>query len=154
MNRTFFTLTATLYRLIQRVIVLDISKLVVCDIGTKSDDVGTHPDATFRFITAEDVLRGAEDPELDLQPEMASRLASGVDICAGGFADGKLIGYTWIAFQGIEAEHNSGKDQNSGIAVSFNADSAFLYKGYTKRAYRKALADGIASGIASYLLAR
>lgn len=126
-----------IYRMIQRIMVLDISKLVVRDIGQQLDVASEHPDAVFRFLTFEEIQEGAKDPDLDLQPEMAQRLNAGLDKCAGGFVDGKLIGYLWIAFEGIEAEHNSGKHANSGIAVSFQADSAFIYKGYAKRAYRK-----------------
>ena len=128
---------ATIYRMIQRIMVLDISKLVVRDIGQQLDVASEHPDAVFRFLSFEEILEGAKDSDLDLQPEMAHRLNAGLDKCAGAIVDGQLIGYLWIAFEGIEAEHNSGKHANSGIAVSFKADSAFLYKGYAKRAYRK-----------------
>jgi GNAT superfamily N-acetyltransferase len=90
----------------------------------------------FRFLSAADVDSHAQDPLNDLSPAFADRLECGRDLCFAALDGDVLAAYVWLALGSIEADQNRGRQPESGVAMSFGADTAFVYKAYTRPEYR------------------
>ena len=119
--------TSLLYRVAQRTLLLDVTHLLV---STK--ELPFAPGQfDFRELTSEDIIRLAENSSLELDASMASRLDFGLDHCFGAFDGEDLAGYCWIARQNIEPENNRGAHPQTGVAISFASDTAFIYKAFT-----------------------
>ncbi len=124
-----------LYRAAQRVFVCDISQLMLLD-RVQLRAPAVEPQFTFRLLNAGEVARLAADRENELPVVFAERIQSGRDLCHAAFSGEHLAAYVWLAAQSIEAEHNSGRNRRSGVAVSFPADTVFVYKAFTRPEFR------------------
>lgn len=124
------------YRLAQRFMVLDVTELLVLERDRLSASVEVDSEATFQFLTADEVRRFAFNPSNDLDPALASRLVLGKDACFGALVGDRLAAYAWLAFGSIEAAHNRGSDIRSGVALSFPDHMAFVYKAFTHPDFR------------------
>ena len=126
----------TLYRMAQKLMVLDISKVVWVD--AKSVGPFEPPQGfTFRQLTAAEVGRYAgSDPALGLDLELADRTMSGRDFCFAALSGDRLAAYGWFALGSIEAYHNRGNHPGTGVAVSYAEDVAFMYNGFTHPDFR------------------
>jgi hypothetical protein len=78
----------------------------------------------------------AGDLQNELTSEFSCRLLAGRDRCYAALIRDRLAAYIWLASGSIEAEHNRGRTAASGVALSFPADAAFVYKAYTRNEYR------------------
>lgn len=87
-------------------------------------------DFCFRFLTAEELPGLAADPANELGVAFADRLRSGPDVCFAALSGLQLAAYAWFALGSIEAEHCG------GVALSFPADVAYTYKGFTRPEFR------------------
>lgn len=114
-----------LYRLLRRVLRLDVSHLLV----SERDIPFEAGRFEFRRLTSDDIVRYAKDPTKDLDATMASRLDFGLDFCFGAFDQSELVSYCWVALQNIEPEHNKGSE--AGTALAFDSDTAYVYKAFT-----------------------
>ena len=124
-------------RLLQRVILLDITHVMVADAEAAKAPHGQNLLDECRLLSAEEVRRFAADASNDIDPDLAQRLELGYDFCVGGITDGRLAGYCWLALDSVEAEHNrSNENPASGVAYSYPRDSAFRYKGFTHPDFR------------------
>jgi hypothetical protein len=130
------TLGPLAYRAARKVMTLDVTVLVW--LARQKLRLPGIDDASvaFQFLAPGDVRRHGRDEANGLVPEMGERIAAGNDFCFAAFCDGRLASYAWFALGSIEAEHNRGAEPNSGVAVSFPADVAFLYKGFTHPDFR------------------
>ncbi len=115
--------------------VCDISRLMVLD-RTRLQTPTVEPQFSFRLLSAGEVERLAADRENELSAALAERIHAGRDLCHAAFARQQLAAYVWLALGSIEAEHNSGRTRRSGVAVSFPADAAFVYKAFTRPEFR------------------
>lgn len=97
----------------------------------------------FRFLSPEEVERYAKDPTYLLDPSMAERIRDGRDLCYAALQGEKLAAFGWYALDSIEGEHAD------GVAVSYPADVAFMYFGFTHPDYRGARLHG--AGMANAL---
>jgi len=123
-------------RLLKQFMVFDVSHLMLQD--AREVSVPKHnADVECRFITADEVRVFAKDPNCDIDPSIAERLATGYDFCFGGILDGTLVSYCWLATHSIEKEHNKDTESSrAGIALSYPDAYAFRYKGFTHPDYR------------------
>ena len=97
----------------------------------------------FRFLSPEEVERYANDPTYLLDASMAERVRAGADLCYAALQGEKLAAFGWYALDSIEGEHAD------GISLSYPADVAFMYFGFTHPDYRGAPLHG--AGMANAL---
>ena len=121
-----------LYRLAKRVFLLDVTHLLVSKRGAPFESGQFE----FRELTSNDIVRYAKNPALDMDARMADRLDFGLDYCFGAFDQSELAGYCWFARQDVEPEHNQGDHPKTGVALSFECDTAFVYKAFTRPQWR------------------
>jgi hypothetical protein len=130
-------LARLLYRLLTRVVTLDVTWLMVLDRElAKTASNRCQGDVTSRLLTARDVETYSGHTDSELTPEIANRLRGGIDFCVGIFVEGELASYAWFALESIEAEQNRGAHPASGVGFMFPSHMAFMYKGYTLPAFR------------------
>ena len=114
---------------------MDVTKLLIKESsdGTFISPVG---DLECKFLTPEELIEASQDPALGIEPEMTTRIRSGLDECVAALDQGQVAGYLWVARQGIEAEHNCGNHPLTGVAASYQANTAFVYKVFSLASYR------------------
>lgn len=105
------------------------------------------PRFAFRFLRADEIRRYAGDPELKLTADLAARIEAGRDLCFAALDGNRLAAYGWYALDSIEGEHNF------GVAMSFPADAAYMYNGFTHPEYRGLRLHGRVMGLALKALA-
>jgi hypothetical protein len=91
----------------------------------------------FRFL-APDEVRNFAEPQNELTTKFANRVENGRDFCFAALSGDRLAGYAWYAIGSIKAEHNRGKNLNSGVAMSLPDGMAFMYKGFVHPKFRGA----------------
>ena len=120
------------YKLMQRLMVLDVTRLLWLD-GT--DPVEEHPVAkgcSIRFLSNQAVAQYSTEPECEFGASSLTRIASGRHFCCAAEDSKGLAAYLWLALESIEAEENRGKHPSSGVAISFHTDMAFVYQAFTR----------------------
>ena len=120
-------------RSLEKTIRLEVTALVCLDRRrANSPGPGGRLPAKFsgRFLTGDEIASFGADPSYDLPALFASRPAAGLDFCFGIFDRERLAAYTWYALRSVEGEHNV------GVAMSFPADMAYMYKAFTHPDYR------------------
>lgn len=123
-------------RALQRFMVLDITHVMIQD-AEKARPRTNADGVECRFIAAEEVREFGADASHDLDPSLSDRLEKGYDFCYGGIIDGRLASYCWFALDSIERKHNRASEAlASGLALSYPADHAFRYKGFTHPHFR------------------
>lgn len=121
---------------------LEVTHVVWLDAADVHQTPDAAPDFTFRFLTPEEVEQFAQDPATELS-DMIERARSGHDLCFAALAsDGRLAAYGWYALDCIEAEHCA------GVAMSYPADVAYMYKGLTLPDFRGKRLHGLIMGLA------
>ena len=126
---------AALYHAAGRAMVCDVTRLMVLE-RDQAREVPVDPRLQLRFLTPDEVRASAGDPASELAPEFAGRMATGLDRCFAALDGDRLLAYAWLATGSIEAEHNRGRRPASGVAVSFPADTAFVYNAFTRPSER------------------
>lgn len=122
------------YKLVQRCIVLDITHLMVLDL---CDLPSEHQNkADFHTLSHGEVSMFARNADLDLDPTIADRLHGDKDVCFAVMVAGELAGYYWLAFDSIEAIHNSAGTEETGVAMSYPTDRVFGYNAFVRPEYR------------------
>ena len=125
------------YRLLQRVLVLDITHVMVMDLRDIAVSQEADQSLEYRFLSPEEVREFAKDPSNELDANLATRLELGYDFCFAAIADGRLASYCWLALDSVETEHNRATaDPRCGVAMSYSENTAFRYKGFTHPAFR------------------
>ena len=84
----------------------------------------------FRFLTPSEVAVFALDPANDLDETMAERAVGGRDLCFAAVCEGRLANYSWYALDAIEPAHFC------GVGLSYPANMAYHYKGFTHPDFR------------------
>ncbi len=106
------------------------------------------PQFEFRFLKSDEVAKFAAEQANDLDAAMLERAATGRDLCFAALTGDRLAAYGWYALKEIEAEHNF------GVAMSFPANVAYMYKGFTHPEFRGARLHGLGMGLALKNLAQ
>ena len=142
--------SSILYRVAKRAFLLDVTQLLVAENAIPFDS----GDFDFRQLTSDNIARHARDSVLDLDTGMAKRLDFGLDYCFGVFEQSELVGYCWIATKNIEPKHNQGHHPKTGVALSFDSDTGYVYKAFTHPQWRGQKVLPRLLGFASQELAR
>lgn len=98
------------------------------------------PQFEFRFLTAEEVAKYAEDPAYYIEPVMANRVRDGREVCFAALAGDRLAAFGFYALNYIEPQHAS------GVAMSFPPQVAFMTYGLTHPDFRGARLHGLIMG--------
>lgn len=125
----------------RRLVKLRVSEVVWLDVADVSDSLRGDPEFEFRFLSAEEVARFAADPATELS-EMVERARSPYDLCFAALCGDRLAAYGWYALRGIEPEHCA------GVAMSYPAEVAYMYKGLTLPDFRGKRLHGLIMGLA------
>ena len=129
------TVQLVAYRLAQRLMVLDITHLMILD----ANDVvvpAVGDDLTFDFLTPDAVRSLSQDGTNGLDTALADRMSIQGDCCFAAFAKNRLAGYAWFAFDRVEQECNRGELLLTGVGMSFPESMCFQYKGFVRREFR------------------
>ena len=122
---------------LKRVMVFDVTHLMVSDLNKVTNPVEVELDIECRFLEPGEVGRFAQDASNDIEPSIVNRLTTEYDYCYAGLVDGELATYCWFALDSVEAEHNSGSDSPlAGVGLSYPDDYCFRYKGFTHPKFR------------------
>ncbi|MBX3436165.1 MAG: GNAT family N-acetyltransferase [Planctomycetaceae bacterium] len=145
-TRTAFGGRAAAESIVDRVGKLIIGLQVVEVVWLESAQLASlqRPDSrfTFRFLTADEVRAYSRNPELKLAPELSERIEAGRDLCFAALEGDRLAAYGWYALDCIEGAHNF------GVPMSFPADVAYMYNGFTHPSYRGLRLHGLVMGLA------
>jgi hypothetical protein len=95
------------------------------------------PQYDFRFLTADEVIRYAQDPVYYIEPVMADRVRDGREVCFAALAGDRLAAFGFYALHYVEPQHAS------GVAMSFPANVAFMTYGLTHPDFRGARLHGL-----------
>ncbi len=121
---------------------LQVVEVVWLESSQVGDLSGEDPRFEFRFLRADEVRRFAENSDLKLSSELAARIEAGRDMCFAALEGERLAAYGWYALDCIEGEHNF------GVPMSFPADAAYMYNGFTHPDYRGLRLHGRVMGLA------
>lgn len=129
-------------RLGKRLVGLDVAHLIWLPRGAMKIALESDDSLDWRFLTAEEVGRFAEDTSLELDDEMARRAAGRYDFGFAALDGGRLAAYGWYALGAIEAEHAG------GVAMAYPENVAYMYKGFTHPDYRGRRLHALGMGLA------
>lgn len=102
-------------------------------------DVPRPAGVAIELLSQADVLAHCLDPELDLRAETVRAAYARGDLCVGALNDGRLVGYSWLAFGPLP--------HLDGVWVRFGASTAWTYKSLVRASHR---GRGIAAGLYVY----
>jgi len=121
------------YRVAQRLVKLRINELMSRPMaGLETLDLRpTIEGLEFRALTPAEVRAFATDRTYELNDAMANRLEAGHDWCFAALAGKRLVNYSWYALGSIESLH-------CHVALSFPANTVYLYKAFTHPDFRGA----------------
>ncbi len=144
----FALVHAVLYRFAQRLMTLDVTRVLLLDQQAIKIPKQIDSETRFDFLTAEEVCRFSEDPHSELHASHADRLAGGRDFCFAAISENRLAAYAWFALDSVSAEGNRGRQENTGVAVAFPQNTAFMYHGFTHPDFRGQGLYGQINGLA------
>ena len=137
--RQFGTISAlhfALYRVCQRVMVLDVEHLMLRDASGREHQPSRLPNVSVRSLIADEVQVFAENSETDLSCDMVKRVELENNYCFAAIHENALAGYAWFALESIPPEHNRGSHPATGVGLSFPPHMAYMYKGFILPTYR------------------
>lgn len=135
-------LQLVLDRIGRRLLNASVTQVVRLEARSLNDQLHRDPAFEFRFLSAVEVREFAIDPANELEPAFVSRAAAGHDLCFAAVSGNRLAAYGWYALGSIEAEHGG------GLAMSFPANMAYMYKGFTHPDFRGQRLHGLIMGLA------
>jgi hypothetical protein len=124
-----------------------VTKTVHLEAKNIVDRLEPDPEFTFRFLSADEVRAFASDPRNELGTAFISRAEAGHDLCFAALYGDRLAAYGWYALGSIEAQHGG------GLAMSFPANMAYMYKCFTHPDFRGKRLNGLVMGLALQELA-
>jgi len=160
--RPFDLMLKRLYKMVSKVIPLDITHVLALELGrtTTSEHGGSHHDrlskstrtinnknAVCRVLSAEQLSKWVSYDDNDLNLHAVQAVDQQSIVCIGAFIDDELAGYTFFCSSPVKPENNSGGQKFNGIGLTFPHHVRYLYKAYVVAAYR---GRGVATAILSY----
>ena len=121
-------LTYSAYRVVQRLIVLDIQHLMRLDFVDVIEPAGKS--ICIQRLTNTELQEIVHEDDNDLDSATLDRITVANDYCFGAISDGEIVGYAWFAANSIPAEHNHGNHPASGVGLEFPGNVAFMYKAF------------------------
>ncbi len=107
----------------------------------------SDPQFTFRYLTADEVEKFAEDPSYYIDPSLADGVRSGNEVCFAALAGDRLAAFGCYTLGFVRPE------QCAGAALSFPSDVAYMSYGFTHPDFRGARLHGLNMGLALQQLA-
>jgi hypothetical protein len=136
------TLHYLLARSCEKLLKLEVSKLIVLNAADLPPAIPLDPEFTFRFLTPGEVAQFAVDPRNQLDPAFADRASGNFDFCFAALHHAQptenesktnkcqLASYSWYALNSIEGRHHV------GVPMSLPADMAYMYNAFTQPEFR------------------
>jgi hypothetical protein len=84
---------------------------------------------TVRVVLADELLKAADDPDLDLSPDFVRDALARGDMAFGAFEDGRLVGYTWRTF--------TAAPDRDGLWARVSPPCQYSYKAFTRPSHRR-----------------
>jgi RimJ/RimL family protein N-acetyltransferase len=134
-------------RIAQRLMTFEVVHVVWLELDRMRPELNPDPEFTFRFLTPEEVLTYSDDPANQLDPLFADRAADGHDLCFAALSGERLAAYGWYALESIE------EGPCCNVDISYPADVAYMYNGFTSPDFRGKRLHGLAMGLALRALA-
>ena len=133
---------------IRRYTGLDVYHIFVRDLQRPACPAQHVPDGiTVRIARSEELVAAAEDPDLDMDPEVIRKALARGDIAFGAFHGKKLVAYTWRAFKACP--------HKDGLWAQFEAPYLYQYHSHTKPSFRgKRIQLAVSNFSDDYALAR
>jgi hypothetical protein len=133
--------------LLQRFAGLNVQWVLVRDLVRPLAESHLPDGIALRVVQAEELLKAAGDPELDMDSEFVHGALARGDIAFGAFDGDSLVCYSWHAF--APAPHVE------GVWVRFDPPYHYVYKAFTRPSYRgRRILAAVALFSDSYLLDR
>ena len=126
--------TYSMYRVAQRLIVLDIQHLMRLDFVDLKEPARTS--ICIQRLSRTELHEMVRDDDNDLDPATLDRIDVDNNYCFGAISDGDIVGYAWFAAKSIPAEHNRGNHPASGVGLQFPGNVAFMYKAFIMPEFR------------------
>lgn len=120
------------YKLMQRIMLLDITRLLWLDGTSVPLQPLTRRNVSFRLLNGQSLAKYSRDTENELGASVVMRMETGNHFCCAAKDKQGLAAYAWIALDSIEAENNRGAHPDSGVAMSFPRHTAFVYQAFTR----------------------
>lgn len=134
-------------RLGRKLLNASVTKVVRLEVKNLEASLSADSKFAFRFLSPLEVRDFAADPRNELDAEFVARAEAGHDLCYAALCQDRLAAYGWYALGSIEARHGGGQ------AMSFPANMAYMYKGFTHPDFRGQRLHGVAMGLALQELA-
>lgn len=131
------TATLVLQRIGQRLCHLQAIHIVWLADDNHRTVASTSDRYQFRFLTETEVAELVLDPEMEIDDQFVSLIASGRHHCFAAIDQDRVAAYGWYSLQEIEPEHCF------GFGMSFPQNAAYMYKGFTHPDYRGQRLHGI-----------
>lgn len=122
--------------------------VVWLDLEPVSKMACTDPRFSFRFLSADEIEKFAEEPSYYIDPSLADGVREGREVCFAALEGDRLAAFGCYTLGYVPPE------QASGAAMSFPADVAYMSYGFTHPDYRGARLHGYIMGIALQELAK
>ncbi len=100
------------------------------------------PRFSFRFLSADEIEKYAEDPSFYFDPSLANSVRNGRELCFAALAGDRLAAF------GCYTVGFAPPEQVAGAALSFPADVAYMSYGLTHPDFRGCRLHGIHMGLA------
>jgi hypothetical protein len=117
-------------RLAQRLLTVEVSRLLWLDVERLGPPPPPDPEITFRLLGADAARRLLADPRSRTDPTIARPVLSDGDLCFAALAGDRLAAYGWYAMGSVDPRHCG------GVAISLPGDVAYFYNGFTQPEYR------------------
>jgi hypothetical protein len=108
----------------------------------------SEPQFTFRFLTADEVAKFAEDASYYIDPSLPEGVRRGREVCFAALAGDRLAAFGCYTLGFVPPQ------QAAGAAMSFPSDVAYMSYGLTHPDFRGARLHGLIMGLALQELAK
>lgn len=98
------------------------------DRGDARRAVGTRHPIQCRELDEDEVLAFAADPALELDRQWVRETFARGAVCLGALKDGRLVGYSWLAY--------GGTPYAAGVWVEIDRSLRYSYKSFVRPEYR------------------
>jgi hypothetical protein len=144
--RERFGAKAAIYKsidvVLSKVFRVSVHAVVWLDLKSLAKLAPPDPQFTFRFLTADEVAKYAQDPSYYLDSKLAEGVRGGNEVCFAALAGDRLAAIACYSLDLAKPDHTA------GATFSFPADAAYMSYGHTHPDFRGARLHGLVMGLA------
>jgi hypothetical protein len=133
--------------ILQKVLRTSVHNVVWLEHNSVEHVAATDPRFTFRFLTADEIEKYAQDPTYYLAPTLADAVRDGRELCFAALSGDRLAAFGCYTLGFVNPE------QAAGAAISFPPDVAYMSFGLTHPDFRGYRLHGLHMGLALQELA-